>query len=61
MLLKAIIRKQFHYEETSEIEALSRYCHNILYGSAVAAPQEEDNAAEMLHSDMERRLGQGRR
>ena len=57
MLLKAIIRKQFHYEETSEIEALSRYCHNILYGSAVAAPQEEDNAAEMRHSDMERRLG----
>ncbi|MBM7565331.1 putative sporulation protein YtxC [Paenibacillus sacheonensis] len=57
MLLKAIIRKQFHYEDAAEIEALSTYCHNILYGTGISAQQEEDNAVEMRHSDMERRLG----
>ncbi|QHW30704.1 sporulation protein [Paenibacillus rhizovicinus] len=57
MLLKAIIRKQFHYEDAAEIEALSRYCHNILYGTAAIATQEEDNAADMRLSDLERRLG----
>ncbi|MBO7745242.1 putative sporulation protein YtxC [Paenibacillus sp. MWE-103] len=57
MLLRAIIRKQYRYEEAGEIESLSRYCHNILYGSGTASPQEEDNAADMRHSDLERRLG----
>ncbi|QHT60063.1 sporulation protein [Paenibacillus lycopersici] len=65
MLLKAIIRKQFHYEDAAEIEALSRYCHNILYGTtgygttvygtSVVAAQEEENAAD--RADLERRLG----
>lgn len=58
MLLRAIIRKQFRYEDSAEIEALSRYCHSILYGNGDDGQQEAGaSAAEMLHTDLERRLG----
>ncbi|SFT00790.1 putative sporulation protein YtxC [Paenibacillus sp. BC26] len=57
MLLKAIIRKQFHYEVVKEIEVLERYCQNILYGAAVPAVQEDDTDTALLRSDRERRMG----
>ncbi|WP_219835939.1 putative sporulation protein YtxC [Paenibacillus sp. R14(2021)] len=58
MLLRAIIRKQFHFEEVNEIETLEQYCYTILYGTAGAAAQDYDsNAAELLLTDKQRRLG----
>ncbi|RAP75420.1 putative sporulation protein YtxC [Paenibacillus montanisoli] len=57
MLLKAIIRKQFRYEESKEIEVLERYCHNILYGTSVPALQVDDTDTAMMHTDRERRMG----
>ncbi|REE56354.1 putative sporulation protein YtxC [Paenibacillus taihuensis] len=55
MLLKAIIRKQFHYEESKEIEVLERYCQNILYGAQVPAVQADETDTAMLRTDRERR------
>ena len=55
MLLKAIIRKQFHYEEDKEIETVDLYCRNLLYGTLLPAVDEERVDSDMLRTDRERR------
>jgi putative sporulation protein YtxC len=55
LLLKAIIRKQFHYEEDKEIETVDLYCRNLLYGTLFPAVDEERVDSDMLRTDRERR------
>ncbi|WP_274652421.1 putative sporulation protein YtxC [Paenibacillus humicola] len=44
LLLKAIIRKQFHYEREDEIETIERYCAGLLSGGTQLS---EETASEM--------------
>jgi len=53
LLLKAIIRKQFHYEKPEESEAVERYCKTLLYDPA--ASPEDLLADDPLPIDTERR------
>ncbi|MFB9327405.1 putative sporulation protein YtxC [Paenibacillus aurantiacus] len=47
LLIKAIIRKQFHYEDPQEAEAIERYCRNLLEGSHFAGEENEPAGAEV--------------
>ncbi|MBW7474613.1 putative sporulation protein YtxC [Paenibacillus oenotherae] len=54
LLLKAIIRKQFHYDEPNEVETVERYCQHVLHGTA--SPSEKDIVyTDIHHTDRERR------
>lgn len=55
LLLKTIIRKQFHYEEVKEIETVELYCRNLLYGTLLPTVDEERIDRDMLRNDRERR------
>ncbi|MFC5652387.1 sporulation protein YtxC [Paenibacillus solisilvae] len=55
LLLKAIIRKQFHYEDDKEIGTVELYCRNLLYGAAVPTSEEDQADSDMLRNDRERR------
>ncbi|MFD0717545.1 sporulation protein YtxC [Paenibacillus sp. GCM10027626] len=53
LLLRAIIRKQFNYEEQQEAEEIERYCHTLLHDPA--ATPEDKLAEDTLALDTERR------
>ncbi|BBH21612.1 hypothetical protein Back11_29570 [Paenibacillus baekrokdamisoli] len=55
LLLKAIIRKQFHYEVPKEVEMVELYCRNLLYGAVVPALEEDRVDSDMLRIDRDRR------
>ncbi|MFC4102967.1 putative sporulation protein YtxC [Paenibacillus xanthanilyticus] len=46
LLIKAIIRKQFHYEDPQEAEAIERYCRNLLDGAQFAGEESGPAGAE---------------
>jgi putative sporulation protein YtxC len=54
LLLKAIIRKQFHYERPEDIAAVERYCKNLLTGGTQLS-EEAAADPETIRMDRERR------
>lgn len=55
-LLRAIIRKHFHYDEPHEVDAVERYCQHVLHGTA--SPSEKDIVYnDVQYTDRERRKG----
>jgi putative sporulation protein YtxC len=54
LLLKSIIRKQFHYEDKAEAEAVERYCRNLLYNQAMPGEDrpEIETAADKARRKM---------
>lgn len=53
LLIKAIIRKQFHYEDPQEAEAIERYCRSLLEGTEFA--EEEESSPAGAEVDRQRR------
>ncbi|CAH1189977.1 hypothetical protein PAECIP111893_00061 [Paenibacillus plantiphilus] len=56
VLLRAIIRKQFHYDEPNEIETVERYCQQVLHGT-VSSSEKDIVYTDVHHIDRERRKG----
>ncbi|UVI31786.1 putative sporulation protein YtxC [Paenibacillus spongiae] len=53
LLLKAIIRKQFHYEDPTEGEIVERYCRSMLYEAQTSS--EYRYSADTIAMDNQRR------
>ncbi|MCQ6558666.1 putative sporulation protein YtxC [Paenibacillus mendelii] len=53
LLFKAIVRKQFHYEDPAEAEVVERYCRNLLYDSQISS--EDRFSIDPTAMDKERR------
>ncbi|QYR20473.1 putative sporulation protein YtxC [Paenibacillus sp. sptzw28] len=55
LLLRAIIRKQFHYDDPKEVEMVEQYCRNLLFSGIPSSLDGEGADSDMLQIDRERR------